>query len=668
MKQTKIDTSLSLDARKTFIEYCADLYETNGTSPVSDAEYDKEYYTIQAMDPDWDVVGGMADDHIYGAKIKHKVICGSLLKSPNPEDFLSAMLSIYANVDLSEHCFALQLKLDGLAICCTYDDGKLQQVVTRGRDGWKGVDVTSNAVHIQGIPETIPCKEEVEFRGECYKDRQDFYKNWFNNFNLPHNYKLPRNFAAGSVNQKDPKVTKERGLDFIAYEVVRKDFDTEKQKLQFIIDNGFATLKDFTKFTKVGLNLQQIARAVKVYMDSLDRPKLSFDIDGIVVKLNDIKVAKSLGTVSGGKKPKANRAVKFPCEQKETEIIDKEYSVGRTGAITIVGLLKPVELGGTTIQRVALHNFDFIKKNGLSIGATVLLQKSGDIIPYVVRKTKDGNTPIEPPDECPACGGDLVWDDNNITLHCKNPACVAQINRSIEHFFKKIGVLGLGKGIIGKLTDDKALSWEGDSIISCLSDMYWKLDNDRKTEHPFRKYAHLKDQFGEKKFENIVESVHSVKEVTLAKFIEALGIANVGTMSSRITDIAPTIDDVDKLTADDLMKIDGFGDKKSHGFVRAWRKNHKEIETLLKFIDIVKPTFNSDKLSGKKFCFTGSFADPTRKEMEEMVIDNGGQKSSVSKNLTALIWDGEIDGGKVQKAKSLGVDIIDQAQFLAMIK
>lgn len=662
MKQTKIDTSLSLDARKAFIEYCADLYETNGTSPVSDAEYDKEYYAIQAMDPDWDVVGGIAEDHVYGAKVKHKVICGSLLKDPDPETFLSSFSSIYCGIDISQHTFALQYKVDGSAMCCIYNGGTLQHVITRGRDGISGVDVTSNGKFIKGIPSTIPYKGEIEFRGECYKDRVDFYKNWAGE------YENPRNFTAGSINQKDPEITKERGLDFVAYEVVRKDFDTEKDKLKFIVENGFPNLEDSTRFTKPGLTMSQVARAVKVFMERIDRSNLPFDIDGVVVKLNNIKVAQSLGTVSGGRKPKSSRAIKFPCEQKETQITGVEYDIGRTGAITIVGLLEPVRLAQTTVKRVTLHNFDFIKKNGLSIGATVLLQKSGDIIPYIVRKTKDGNTPIVPPKDCPVCGDELVWDDNNVTLHCNNEYCIAKTIRSIEHFLNKIGVVGIGKGIIKKLTDEGTMEWDGKPIITSISDMYWKLDNDRKTEHPFRKYAYLKEQFGDKAYENIVESIHSVKEVTLAKFIEALGIANVGTMSSRITDIAPTIDDVDNLTPDDLMKIDGFGDKKSYGFVKAWKKNHKEIETLLKFIDIVKPKLNSDKLSGKKFCFTGSFADPTRKEMEEMVINNGGQKSSVSKNLTALVWNGEIDGGKVQKAKSLGVDIIDQAQFLAMIK
>ena len=661
-KMTQVDTTLTLDERKEFLQYCADKYETDGTSPIPDSEYDIEYYAIQSLDPDWDIVGGMDEEHVYGTKVKHKVICGSLLKDPNSEAFEKSISSIYAGKDLSELRFALQYKIDGSAMCCVYDNGKLQNVITRGRDGWNGVDVTANGKYIKGIPETIPCKENVEIRGECYKDRKDFYKNWYPQ------YKNPRNFTAGAINQKDPLVTKERGLGFIAYEEVRKDFKTEHEKLQFIIDNGFTNLGKSTKFTKENLTFEQLAKAAKVFMDNIDRPNLPFDIDGIVVKLDHIATAKAMGSVSGGKKPKANRAIKFPCEQKETELIDVEYSVGRTGAVTIVGLLTPVELAGTTVQRVALCNFDNIEKNGLKIGCKVLLQKSGDIIPYIVKKTKDGTQSIEVPDVCPACGGEVKWDKNDVTIHCQNDVCIAKINRSVEHWFKKIGVLGLGKGLIGKLTNEDDVSWDDEPIIKRISDMYWKLDNDRKTEHPFRKYAHLKEQFGEKTYENIIESVKSVNEITLSKFIEALGIGNIGTMAKDIVTIASTIEDIDVLTAEDLMNLDGFAEKKSQGFVNGWKNSRKEIARLLKFITIIEPKLDSNSLDGQKYCFTGSFDSPSRKEMEKMVEDNGGKKSSVSKNLTALVWDGEISGSKIDKAKKLGIPVITQEEFLEKLK
>jgi len=660
-KMTQVDVSLTLDERKAFIQYCADKYETDGSSPISDPEYDKEYYAIQAIDSDWDVVGGMDEDHIYGTKVKHKVVCGSLLKDPNTEAFLKSVKALYAGQDISKLRFMLQLKIDGSAMCCVYDNGKLQNVITRGRDGWHGVDVTANGKYINGIPATIPCKDNVEVRGECYKPRGDFYKNWYPE------YKNPRNFTAGSINQKDPLVTKERGLSFIGYEEVRKDFETEEEKMKFISDNGFTNLSESTKFTKNGLTFEQLARAIQIFMDGIDRPNLPFDIDGVVVKLDHIATAKAMGSVSGGKKPKANRAVKFPCEQKETELIGVEYSVGRTGAVTIVGLLTPVKLSGTTVQRVALCNFDNIEKQGLKIGCTVLLQKSGDIIPYIVKKTKDGTKDIEVPDVCPACGGEVKWDANRVTVHCQNDVCVAKINRSIEHWFKKIGVLGLGKGIISKLTSEEELSWDDKPIIARISDMYWKLDNDRKTEHPFRKYDYLKEQFGDKAFENIKESVVSVKEITLAKFIEALGIANVGTMAKDIVAIAPTIQDVDVLTAEELMKVEGFAAKKSYGFVNGWENSRQEIARLLKFINIVEPQLDSNKLGGKSFCVTGTLSKG-RKEVQADIESNGGVvKGSVGKDLDYLVC-GEDAGSKEDKAKALGVKIISEEELVEMMK
>jgi len=655
----------STEERIKFLENCANLYETNGTSPISDAEYDVEYEECRKIDPSnsfFSSVGGIDEEHIYGTKIKHEVICGSLLKDPSPEEFFKSFTSIYAGIDLSQYCFGLQHKVDGSAICCVYDNGNLTNVTTRGRDGWYGMDVTPNGKHIKDIPKTIPYKGKVEIRGECYKDRADFYKNWAGE------YANPRNFTAGSINQKDPLETKKRGLSFVGYEVVRKDFDTEKEKLQFIIDNGFENLESSTRFTKTGLSIKQLTKAIQIYMKDIGRSTLPYDIDGIVVKLNKIPIAKSLGTVAGGKKPKSSRAVKFPPEQKITELIGIEENVGRTGAIALVGLLKPVNLGGAIIQRVSLHNYKFIKDKGLTIGCTVLLQKSGDIIPYIVRKIKDGKTTIEPPTECPACGGELEWDKNNVTVHCLNDACVAKINRSLEHWFKKIGTLGIGKGIIKKLTDEEILEWDNKPIINCISDMYWKLDNDRETEHPFRKYAHLKENFGEKTYENILKSVKNISEMTLAKFIEALGISQIGSMASELTVVAPTLEDINDLTVDDIVKIDGFALKKASGFVKGWKVSQPEINKLLEFITIIEPKTSSNKLDGQKYCFTGSFSDPSRKEMEKMTEDNGGKKSSVSKNLTALVWDESISGNKVDKAKELGIPIITQKEFLEKLK
>jgi len=634
----------SIEERIKYLEECANLYETNGNSPLSDEEYDAEKeacFKIQPNHPFFSSVGGLDEGHIYGTLVKHEVIMGSLHKSPDIADFSKWIASTYKD----EETFIIQHKVDGLSMGVIYKNGKLQMAVTRG-NGIEGVDVTENARYVNGIPATIPFDEEVEIRGEVYKDRADFYKTWAGQ------YANPRNFSAGSLNQKDSKVTKERGLDFIAYEVVRKQFDAETQKIDFLVKANFNTLKDSTRLVKG--NSAHIAKAVESYMNGIDRTKLPYDIDGVVVKLNDIRKAKALGSTSEGRKPKANRAVKFACEQKETTLEGVEWNVKRTGKITPVGLLKPVQLAGTIVQRVSLHNVKFIESMGLTGGCKVLIQKSGDIIPYIVRKTASGNLPLSIPDKCPTCKFDLVWDDTKTSKVCKNEECPSQLCAKIDHWFKTIGVKGIGEGIIERLLEDE----NGEVYVWKLLDMYTLAKSKCK----------LEKVFGERAFANILEAIDSVKEISLAKFIEAYGIGKIGTMASEITAIAPTVDDVNKLTVKDLLGIQGFGEKKANGFIDGWKDNIKEINEILTHVTIKSKAQASNKLAGKKFCFTGSFSSPSRGDMEAMVPEHGGKLGSVSKDLTALVWDGETMKGKYEKASSLKIPIITQKEFLAMVK
>jgi DNA ligase (NAD+) len=433
------------------------------------------------------------------------------------------------------------------------------------------------------------------------------------------------------------------------------DFETETKKVLFLSENKFETLKDSMARIKCReRSPKEVAGAVQKYMDRIDRENLHFDVDGVVFKLNDIAVAEAMGhTDSEGRRSKANRAIKFPAEQKETILEGIEESIGRTGAFTPVGLLKPVRLAGTTVKRVSLHNIKELKRLGIKYyGCTVLVEKAGDIIPKVIRMVKEGNvnSPIRFPEKCPICGSVMEWDDTDTTVWCRNDLCPAQINGNIEHWFKKIGSKGIGDGIISKLTEG--------GYVKCLSDMY-KLQPKDKT---------LETLFGPRAYEKILESVDSIKELPLAKFIEALGIGKVGRTAKDIVGIAPTIKAVDDLVAlnngNALLSVAGFQTVKVKGFVDGWIKLRSEIDELLKHITIKEAKLNSNKFNGQSYCFTGSFSSPTRKEMEKMVEDNGGKNSSVSKTLTALVWDEEMTGGKYDKAKKLGVPIIKQKEFL----
>jgi len=657
MKNESVDTTKSLEDRIAFLRQCNNLYETTGKSPITDVEYDDEYYAIQEINPNhefFDEVGGLEDGHIYGDIVAHDIVMGSLNKSKNIDEFKAWLINTYPQLNHKSRSmvmvviFYLQYKVDGLSLSLLYKKGKLVRVLTRG-NGFKGVDVTKNAMYVENIRQTISCKEDVEVRGECYKDRNDFYRDWVGE------YKNPRNFTSGSINQKDPKITQERGLSFIAYDIVRKQFATESDKRKFLKEENFNTFGD-TEISIVSGTINEIVKQVADFMESIDRNALPYDIDGIVVKLDDIRQAQEMGTTNEGKRPKSNRAVKFPCEQKKTSLLDVEWGVGRLGQLSPVGLLAPVELAGTTVKRVSLHNIKFIKKMNLQIGCELLLQKSGDIIPYVVRKEKDGDSPVSIPSVCPSCSSPIEWDATETTKVCKNSSCPAQLNAVIEHWFKKLEVKGIGEGIISELT---SVTDHGVPLVSKISDMY-----------ELGQYKHIFEGiFGVKAFANIQESVNSVKKVSLDKFIEALGIGKIGTMAKEITAIAPTPQAIDQLTVADITAIQGFADIKAKAFLDGWKGQRGVIQILLtSCIELEEKKFASAKLAGKSFCFTGSFDSPTRGEMEKIVESNGGKNSGVSKNLTALVWDGEIMGGKMEKAKKLGLPIITQKDFLKMLE
>ncbi|HUW49324.1 MAG TPA: NAD-dependent DNA ligase LigA [Patescibacteria group bacterium] len=675
-KMTSVDPTLPIEDRINFLRHCEKMYAV-GTPPISDAQYDLEYYNVcdwlEANDPEHPYLDEVGGEHIYGTKVKHEVIMGSLSKCLDIEAFHGFVKTTYPNCE--KYSYQLQHKIDGLSLSLTYEDGKLLRAVTRG-DGAEGVDVTSNAVYVYGVQRNIVCQDRVEVRGECYKDRKNFYKKWHHSV-MDGGYANPRNFAAGSINQKDATVTKERGLSFVAYEVVQKDFETEKDKMEFLEKNGFPTLRSSTKWTKAGIGIDGLVKAAKVYMDSIDRKNLPYDIDGVVVKVDDIAYGQSMGSVSNGRKPKSARAIKFPAEESApTPIIRIEANVGRTGKICPVAIVQPVELGGAMMSRVTLHNYGAIlnsKPHEIHIGTNVVIAKKGDIIPQIVKVINNSTTQLTDvsiPTECPSCNEALKWttnaDGEKVDLVCDNFNCIAQLNAKIENWLKKIGVKGIGSGTISKLTDKDILSWEGHAIIESLPEMYYMLTYDKRSEHPFRKYAYLKEQLGEKTYENIVKSIKSVEEVPLHTFVEALGIAKIGSMSKDIVDVAPSLEEIDDLTVAEVEALPGFGIVKAENFINGWRDAADEVKLLKRYVKPVVQQPASDVLKGKKFCFTGSFS-VGRKELEKLVVDNGGKCGSVGKD-TILVWDGAMTGGKYDKANKLNCEIISEDDFNALLE
>lgn len=665
-KMKSVDKSLPIKDRISFLKECAKKYEA-GCPLISDKEYDEEYYYLNSISDDefFDAVGGEIDkDHIYGDIVSHKIIMGSLSKSLSISEFEIWLNNTFDKNDILQ--FLFMHKLDGLSLSLVYSNRKLIQALTRG-DGEKGVDVYKNCLEISDIPKTISYDGEVEFRGEVIKDKAGF-KKW-----KDLGYANERNFAAGSLNQKDARITRERELSFIAYEVLRKDdFNYQQEKTEYLEANGFKTLKSSSKVTKAGLTFKQIALAADIYMNKdINRNSLPYLIDGIVVKLTDIKKSKKMGSISGGRKSKSDRAIKYKSETAETTIMGIEVDVGRSGKLCPVAILKEVELGGSKITKATLHNFGtLIGKDAIKIGAKVEIARKSDIIPQIIRIIEGSGIDFPIPSKCPSCGEIVIWSENDkgekVDLICENTDCLSQLNKKIEFYLKTIGVKDIGQGLLTKLTDKNILSWENKPIISSLEEIYYKLDNDRKVAHPFQKYQYLKDQLGEKTYENLLKNIHSVKEATLPIFVESLGFKRIGSMSKLICDIYPTVEDLDKVTVDDLMKIDKFGPEKAKSFVNSWKARRDEIRRLLKYITIKQVVKSSDKMKGMKFCFTGSFSQG-RDELQQIVIDNGGKASSSVGKDVILVWDGSITGGKYDKAVKDRNKIISEADFFKML-
>lgn len=626
-------------------------YET-GNPIIDDDSYDIEKEDIRQLVPTHDYfssVGGIAEKkQTWQKEYVHKYIMGSLFKDKSPEEFEKWIAKTYPNTN--GLFLMLQVKLDGSSSCCIYNHGQLETIASRG-DGIKGFDITATGKFIKDIPHVIDEKKYVEIKGEFVKDKDSFYKIW-----EPKGFNDPRSFVPGTLNSKPDenieKTMKERDISFIAYEVRGIEFKTESEKLKYLEDMGFRTLKSSTvKIDCTGRTHKEIATAVKKYMEvKIDRKNFEFQLDGIVVKNNDIEASEALGITNN--RPKGSRAVKYSCEQGETLMESIEYETGKSGAVTPVAILKPIFLSGATISRASLHNIKEIERLGIDrLPYKVILIRSGDIIPKVIKGigAEANSKPIKFPTTCSSCGADIVWDKTKTNKICPNENCPAQLSGKIDYYLKTIEIKGIGSSTIDTLIEKR--------YVKSLSDMY-KLE---------KHMDELSSVFGDKASSNIINAMSSVKEVTLAKFIESLSIGSIGSMSKHIVKIAPTIEDVDKLTIDDLLKIDGFADIKASGFVNGWKSYRKEIETVLKYITIKASTNDSNKLSGKKFCFTGSFSIP-RDELEKTVEKNGGTASSSVGKGVILCWDGAISGSKYEKAKKNGNEIISEDDFMTMLK
>jgi len=593
------------------------------------------------------------------------------------EDWLERNTKLLTKDEISRVDFYCEPKLDGLAIELIYENGIFKIGSTRG-DGLIGEDVTQNLKTIESVPlklrevdEVIKDLEkeglneiagslkkkrlkEVVVRGEAIITKKNFEvvnKAQIKKGLVP--FANPRNLAAGSIRQLNPKITAERMLDVTAYDLI-SDFgqETHQEEHKILEILGFKTNNKFSRYCR---NLAKVFDFYNYWQKN--REKLPYEIDGLVVTINNNKIFEKLGVV--GKAPRAAIAFKFPLKQSETIVEDIKVQVGRTGAITPVAILRPVEIGGVTITRATLHNEDEIKRLGIKIGDTVIVGRAGDVIPDVVQVLPELRTGKEKefhfPKNCPVCGTKLVKSVGEAIWRCPNPKCPAKQRRYFYFFVNAFDIVGLGPKIIDRLLDE--------ALISDPADLFLLKEGDIL---PLERFA-------EKSAQNLISAIQSKKKITLPKFIYALGIRNVGEETAQ--DLAEHFGSLEKLenaSLEELQKIMDIGPvvaKSIYDFFKE-KRNLKFIEKLkkvgLEIIEEKKP--RHQPLKGKIFVLTGALEKMTREEAKEKIRQLGGEVSeSVSKKTDFLIV-GKEPGSKYQKAKELGIKMLNEDQFLSLLK
>ena len=651
------------------IEKNARLYYEEDAPEISDFEYDRmfrrlqdleaEYPSLDSPDSPTKRVGGRALDKFE--KFTHTVRMGSLTDVFSFEE-LDAFLERMREGLGEEPRYSVEPKIDGLSVSLIYENGVFVRGATRG-DGFVGEDVTENLRTVRSIPlklsEPIPY---LNVRGEVYMPRRVFEET-----NLQREaegqplFANPRNAAAGSLRQLDPKIAAKRRLEIFVFNLqegaLYMDGHTPKthgETLQRMQALGFTVLPHY--------EILGSAEAVKAHVSALGemRPELSFDMDGAVVKIDDLESRVKIGEGTGV--PKWAVAFKYPPEEKETKLLSIFVQVGRTGVITPIAELSPVRLAGTTVSRATLHNGSYIKEKDIRIGDTVIVRKAGEIIPEIVcaiEKNRTGEEiPYEMPSVCPSCGQAVKQDDagDGTAVRCVNPACPAQRSRSIAHFASKgaMNIDGLGPQMVELLLKNER--------IKDVTDLYTLRAEDLKDL----------DRMGEKSAQNLIAAIEVSKSRGLEKLLYALGIRQVGEVAAeQIAGRFGTLNALFTATAEDFVSMSDIGEITAAYIVEYFEDPaHRALCERLAALGVetvAKKQVSSAKLEGLTFVITGTLPTMTRDEATELIKQNGGKVSSSVSKKTSYVLAGEEAGSKLTKAKDLGVSIIDEAGLLSML-
>ena len=654
------DAKKRIDELVKLLNYHSQLYYVEDRNEITDYEYDmlqqelkgleEQFPQFTRSDSPTQRVGGKAISIFE--KVTHRVQMGSLQDVFSFEQVRSFIETVQQAVDKPQ--FVVEPKIDGLSVSLEYHNGELAIGSTRG-DGFVGEDVTSNLKTVKSIP--IKINEElplIEVRGETYMPRNVFLKlvkEQEDNDEQP--FKNPRNAAAGSLRQKDPKIAAKRKLDIFVFNVQQiegKELTSHKESLDYLKTLGFKTIPDYKRVSTA----DEVIGCIKAIGEK--RFDLPFDIDGVVIKVDDFRQREILGATA--KVPKWAVAYKFPPEEKTSKLLDIELNVGRTGAITPVAVFEPVFLAGTSVSRATLHNQDFIREKNISVGDIIKVRKAGDIIPEVLGSVeKHGDGVFTLPECCPVCGTKLVKSEEEAAVRCPNVECPAQIFRSIVHFASKgaMNIDGLGPQIVHTLLDNK--------LITSVADLYALSEN---------KLLQL-DNFKEKSVNNLLSAIEKSKSNSLDRLVFGLGIRNIGQASAKLLcDKFGDLDNIMNASAEQISEIDGFGGVMAQSVYNAFHEEHMiELIQRLKGCGIntkYEKIQIDDRFAGKTFVLTGTLPTLKRSEAKALIEKYGGKASGSVSKKTDYVLAGEEAGSKLDKAQQLGIEIITEEQFKDMIK
>ena len=645
------------------------LYYDLDAPVISDYDYDMMFKELKELeekypslaDPNSPTkrVGGEAATGFE--PVTHTVPLGSL---SDVFDFDEVRAFVERTKAFDAECgYSVECKIDGLSVALRYENGVLVRGATRG-DGRVGENVTGNLRTVRSIPLTLNTEKlagmdtsVVEVRGEVYMPHSSFERlNAEREKRGEALFANPRNAAAGTLRQLDPKVCASRGLDIFVfnYQTGTLDFKEHDESMLALEKLGFRIIPYLKVVKTADEVISQIEEIGKM------RGTLPFDIDGVVIKVNDLALRRTIGENSAT--PKWAVAYKFPPEEKETKLTDIVIQVGRTGILTPNAVLEPVKLAGTTVSRATLHNLDFIRERDIMIGDTVVLRKAGDIIPEVVRavpEKRDGTqVPFEMPERCPSCGEPVELDEESegSAYYCTNSDCPAQIMRNLIHFASKgaMDIDGLGPALLEKLHDT--------GLVKSIADIY---------SLTAEQLAGL-ERMGEKSAAKLISSIEKSKSAGLARLLSALGIRQVGDKAAAV--IAARFGDIEELfkaTPETLCEIDDVGEITAENIVSFF--SHPQTRRMidrLKDVGVVmtaeKAAAGDDRFAGMTFVLTGTLPDMTREQASALITSHGGKVSGSVSKKTSYVVAGAEAGSKLAKAESLGVPVIDEAELLRM--